>query len=143
MKKALPSKSEQIAMCVLLALGLILIPLGIVLWLSLPPIGTPEYIQIDPFRKTIGTQLYIWGFVSIVLSLVFTYAYNEYLNYIILGIIILGGIYILVGRHLDLSYQTSIYYSLTAAGLGLLFGGLMDLICYNAFCRRIRGRREA
>lgn len=122
------TRAQRISMWLLLALGLVSIPLGFALWITLPPLGTPEYVQVGPLRQSIGMSLYGAGFLFLSASLLYT-KYKAYFNYIIPTLFISGVTLIVLGGHLMRSFQTYIYEPVIWTGSGLVSGGLFDLIC--------------
>jgi len=122
------TRAQRVSMWLLLALGLVSIPLGFALWITLPPLGTPEYVQVGAFRQSIGMSLYWAGFLFLSASLLYT-KYKAYFNYIIPTLFISGVTLIVLGMHLISSFQTYIYEPVICTGSGLVSGGLFDLIC--------------
>jgi len=121
------SRAQRISMWILLVLGLIFIPLGFVLWITLPPLGTPEYVQAGSLRQSIGMSTYISGFLFMIASLLHT-KYKVYFKYIIPALFISGLTLIALGGHLISYFQTYIYDPIIWTGFGLISGGLFDLI---------------
>ena len=128
------TRAQRISMWLLLALGLISIPLGFALWITLPSLGTPEYVQVGPLRQSIGMSLYSAGFLFMIASLLYT-KYKAYFSYIIPALFISGVTLIVLGMHLINSFQTYIYAPLLWTGFGFVSGGLFDLI-YSKFSKK-------
>jgi len=128
------TRAEKVCMWFLLVFGLVCIPLGLALWLTLPPLGTREYVQVGAFRQSIGESLYSAGFLFLIASLLYT-KYKAYFSYVLPALIISGGTLIILGIHLVQSFQTYIYDPFISTGFGFVSGGVFDLI-YIKFSKK-------
>jgi len=106
-------------------IGVVLIPIGLSAWFSLPVPGTLEYTRTEEFRKLIGPTLYLFGFYFLVV--VWYFATKPSMR-ILLGFTVLSIALTVAGMLLDTTYRTYIYEPLTRAGLGLFVGTFYSIL---------------